>query len=65
MNKLKLALLASAGSFTLAFADGAAMAQKVEDAVTANSDALWAVGGTIIVLSAIALIISRIKRVTS
>ncbi len=41
------------------------MAQKVEDAVTANSDALWAVGGTIIVLSAIALIISRIKRVTS
>ncbi len=61
MNKLKVMLLGLGATASLALADGAAMAKTVDDTVKANTEALWAVGGTIIVLSAITLIIRKIS----
>lgn len=52
------------GSFAMAqtaSTGSAAMTAKVEQAVTANSSALWTVGGSVIVLAVIGLIIRKIR----
>lgn len=62
--KIKFLAISSIAFFSSAFADSAAMVTAITNAVTADQDALWSVGAVIIVLSAIALIINRIKSVT-
>ncbi len=67
MDNFKKASL-GLGIFSLssfALADGATMASEASGIITGNSEALWTIGAAVITLSAIALVISRIKRVTS
>lgn len=64
MNKFikkGLVALTTFGLVGSAYADSAAMVTKVDTAITANSDALWAVGGSVIVLAVIGLIIRKIR----
>ncbi len=69
--KLKGKVLAvSAAVSSLAFAgvahaDGAAMITKVTGVVTENQEALWGVGATVVILSAIGLIIRKIRGLSS
>lgn len=60
-SKKGLVALTTMGAVGVSYADSAAMVTKVDNAINADSDALWAVGGSVIILSVIGLIIRKIR----